>query len=41
MLNIMFDLPSREDIHKVVITEEAAKHQENPLFYNEEGELVT
>lgn len=40
MLNIMFDLPSREDIHKVVITAEAARHQENPLFYNEEGELV-
>lgn len=41
MLNIMFDLPSREDIHKVVITEEAAKLEKNPLFYNEEGELVT
>lgn len=41
MLNIMFDIPSREDIHKVVITKEAAEQKEEPLFYDEEGELVS
>ncbi|MDN6162180.1 MAG: ATP-dependent Clp protease ATP-binding subunit ClpX [Atopostipes sp.] len=41
MLNIMFDIPSREDIHKVIITKEAAEHKESPLFYNKEGSLVS
>ena len=41
MLNIMFDIPSREDIHKVVITKKAAEQKEEPLFYDEEGELVS
>ncbi len=40
MLDIMFDIPSREDIVKVVITKEAAEHKAAPSFYNEEGELV-
>lgn len=40
MLNIMFDIPSREDIHKVIITKEAAEHNEKPLFYDKEGILV-
>lgn len=40
MLDIMFDIPSREDIKKVVITKEAAEHKESPLFYNEDDELV-
>lgn len=41
MLNIMFDIPSREDISKVVITKKAAEKKEEPLFYNESGELVS
>lgn len=41
MLNIMFDIPSREDINKVVITKEAAEKVNEPLFYNEEGKLVS
>ena len=40
MLDIMFDIPSREDIKKVVITKEAAEHKESPLFYDEYDELV-
>lgn len=41
MLNIMFDIPSREDIYKVVITKEAAERKSDPLFYDEEGQLVS
>ena len=40
MLNIMFDIPSREDIYKVVITKEVAERTSDPLFYNDAGELV-
>lgn len=41
MLNIMFDIPSREDIHKVVITKEAVEKTSEPLFYDEEGQQVS
>lgn len=41
MINIMFDIPSREDIYKVVITKEAAERKSDPLFYDEEGQLVS
>lgn len=41
MLNIMFDIPSRDDIHKVVITKEAAEKINEPLFYDEHGQLVS
>jgi ATP-dependent Clp protease ATP-binding subunit ClpX len=32
MLDIMFDLPSREDVEEVVINEEVITHQEKPLM---------
>ena len=41
MLNIMFDIPSRDDIHKVVITKEAAELSKEPAFYDDEGQLVS
>jgi ATP-dependent Clp protease ATP-binding subunit ClpX len=41
MLNIMFEIPSRDDINKVSITQEAVEGTKDPLFYNEEGELVS
>lgn len=41
MLNIMFDIPSRDDINKVSITEEAVEGIKDPLFYDEEGQLVS
>lgn len=41
MLNIMFDIPSREDIDKVTITQESVEGTKDPLFYDEEGELVS
>lgn len=40
MLNIMFDIPSRKDIYKVLITKNAAENKEKPLFYDEEGQLI-
>ncbi|HLR92268.1 MAG TPA: ATP-dependent Clp protease ATP-binding subunit ClpX [Atopostipes sp.] len=41
MLNIMFEIPSREDVYKVVITKDAAEQNHDPLFYDEEGQLVS
>ncbi|SHE42655.1 ATP-dependent Clp protease ATP-binding subunit ClpX [Atopostipes suicloacalis DSM 15692] len=41
MLNIMFDIPSRDDIQKVVITKQAAEFSNDPLFYDDEGQLVS
>lgn len=32
MLDIMFDLPSREDIEEVVVNEEVVKNSEEPLI---------
>ncbi len=41
MLNIMFEIPSRDDIEKVIITDQAVEGTNDPLFYDEEGELVS
>ena len=41
ILNIMFDIPSRDDVDKVVITKEAAELSKDPIFYNDEGQLVS
>ena len=41
MLNIMFDIPSRDDVDKVVIKKEAAELSKDPIFYNDEGKLVS
>ena len=41
MLNIMFDIPNRDDIQKVVITKQAAEFSKDPLFYDDEGQLVS
>lgn len=41
MLNIMFDIPSREEIERVSITKEAVEGTKDPLFYDKEGELVS
>lgn len=40
MMNVMFDVPSRNDIKKVVITEAAADGSSEPLFYDHEGQNV-
>ena len=32
MLDIMFELPSREDIEEVVVNEEVIKNNEQPLL---------
>ncbi|WP_047150591.1 ATP-dependent protease ATP-binding subunit ClpX [Aneurinibacillus tyrosinisolvens] len=40
MLDIMFDLPSRDDIEKCVITEDTVKRKANPELYTKQGELL-
>ncbi|WCN38520.1 ATP-dependent protease ATP-binding subunit ClpX [Aneurinibacillus uraniidurans] len=39
MLDIMFDLPSRDDIVKCVITEETVKQKSHPELYNNQGKI--
>lgn len=41
MLDIMYEVPSRPDIKKVVITQETAESNLNPLFYDEDGQKVS
>lgn len=41
MMEIMFELPSREDIKKVIITEDAVEGIGEPTYYNQDGELVS
>lgn len=41
MMDIMFEVPSRPDIKKVVITEETVETQMNPIFYDEDGQKVS
>src|SRR5699024_3765162 len=41
MLNIIFEIPSRDDIEKDIITEQAVEGTNDPLFYDEEGKLVS
>jgi ATP-dependent Clp protease ATP-binding subunit ClpX len=40
MLDIMFDLPSRDDVEKCVITEDTVKRKANPELYTKQGELL-
>lgn len=40
MLGIMFEVPSREDIKKVEITKEVVENNEDPLYYDEEGNFI-
>ncbi|MEW9670809.1 ATP-dependent protease ATP-binding subunit ClpX [Ammoniphilus sp. 3BR4] len=37
MLNVMYDLPSRDDIVKCVITEETVRDKSEPNMYSEQG----
>lgn len=41
MMDIMFEVPSRPEIKKVVITEETVETQMNPIFYDEDGQKVS
>ncbi len=40
MLNIMFEVPSREDVSRVVITKEAVEDTGEPIFYDENDEVI-
>jgi ATP-dependent Clp protease ATP-binding subunit ClpX len=41
MLDVMYDLPSRTDIVKCVITEETVRDKKQPIMYTEKGILET
>lgn len=41
MLDIMYSVPSRPEIKKVTITEEAVDGKQSPLFFNTEGKQVS
>lgn len=41
MLDIMFEVPSRDDIKKVVITEETVESKTNPKLFDHEGRKVS
>ena len=41
MMDIMFEVPSRPEIKKVVITEATVETQMNPIFYDEDGQKVS
>ncbi|WP_027414854.1 ATP-dependent protease ATP-binding subunit ClpX [Aneurinibacillus terranovensis] len=40
MLDIMFELPSRDDIVRCVITDETVKRKSDPELYTEQGKLI-
>lgn len=40
MLDIMFDIPSEENVSKVVITEETIRHAVNPELYDQDDQLI-
>jgi len=41
MLDVMFDVPSREEVSKVVINKEAVEESAQPEYYDNSGELLT
>lgn len=41
MMDVMFDVPSRSDIKKVLITQDAAEGNAQPIFFDEAGEKVS
>lgn len=41
LLDIMFEVPSREDIKKVVIGEEVVRGKENPKIFTSDGAVIT
>lgn len=41
MLNIMFEVPSRDDITKVTIMEESVRNKKEPIYYDEEGNEIS
>lgn len=41
MLNTMFEVPSRDDISKVIITEEMVNNNGKAIYQDKEGKLVS
>ena len=40
LVDIMFDVPSNDDIHKVVITKDTIVNEQSPELYNQDGERI-
>lgn len=40
MLEVMYDIPSREDVSKVIITEDVVKDHASPELYDQDGQLI-
>lgn len=41
MLNTMFEVPSRDDVSKVIITEEMVNNNGKAIYQDKEGKLVS
>lgn len=41
MLDVMFDVPSRKDIERIVITKDTVINQSKPLYYNNKNRKLT
>ncbi|WAH38943.1 ATP-dependent protease ATP-binding subunit ClpX [Alicyclobacillus dauci] len=40
MLDVMYELPSRDDIQKCIITKEAALHEDSPIVLKKDGSTI-
>jgi ATP-dependent Clp protease ATP-binding subunit ClpX len=40
MLDVMYELPSREDVNKCIITKEAANHEQGPILLGKDGKAI-
>ena len=40
MLDVMYDLPSRDDIQKCIITQDAVIHKSEPKFILKDGTII-
>ena len=40
LMETMYEVPSRDDIRKVVVTKKAVEGQQQPLFYSADGSKV-
>jgi len=40
LLDVMYEIPSRSDVRRVVVTADAIAHRAHPLLFDEQGQLV-
>lgn len=41
MLNVMYEVPGRDDVKRIVITPETVEGQEEPLYFNDENRKIS